>query len=587
VIIIVGFTEDDKVPGTVAVNTWGAGRQSIGAIPLILTLYGNKTSGGSATLDERVACTSVEEADALCGARSELGRMAHAALDIPGVALMLVPVEEAAGATAAQFTIAIGGSWSTSGEILVQLDEVIIRVPVAASHTATTFGDALEDAVNAAQDGRLFCSALNSAGTVVMTVASAGVRGNQHIGFLDASNKPSGMTISITRNTAVTRSGGTSGPAITVSGSDETTTQFVITITTGGANGTAEFSITGNGESIATGVTVPTTPFTYAVPGTTDTVVTFGNGTHVLNEAHTWSTAGNNENGGVFFFLGAGTDDIEDALDATDTVTNDYVAAAHNDSVNVGKIETHVNAKAAFDVGRLENYVVASNGSMTAAIALGQAAMNDRLGSCIWDQYGVEHPSRTAARAAALFSVTEGAQPNTNYDDMPLPGAAPHYRDADVPSRPTLKAALNNSLTPLVTVNGVKQIVRAICSRSLNGSVPDYRTYDRADVIVPIRIRKELVVIGNQMRAENPYAGPDVGEGLPPIGTFTPMLWNAKVQANLELWASPQFNWITDVASNLPESEWNSNAKRVMSVVPVVAKPQNHQLGVEVRQVAA
>jgi phage tail sheath gpL-like len=587
VIVIPGYTADDKVPGVVAINQWGAGRQSIGAIPLVLTLFGNKTSDGTANLNERVLCTTSEEADTLAGSRSELGRMAHAALDVPGVTLMLCPVEEAAGAAGAVATIVISGSWSTSGEITVQLDEEIIRVAVAASHTPTTFGDALEDAIEGAQNGRLFCTAENTTGTVVMTVASLGVRGNQHICFLDSSKKPAGMTISLSRLSAVTRSGGTSGPAITVTGTHSTTTVYVATITTGGSNGTAQFSLTGNGVSLATGVTVPTTPFTYSVPGSDSLVITWGNGTHVLNEVHTFTAAGANSNGGVFFMQGSGTDDIEDALDETESVTHDYIAAAHNDAVNVALIEASCNAKAAFDVNRLENYVVAMNGSMTAAIAIGQTGMNDQLGQCIWDQWGVEHPSRTAARFAALRSTTEGSQPNTNYDDVALPGAAPHYRDADVPNRATLKAALNNSLTPLVTVNGTKQIVRAICSRSLNGAIPDYRTYDVGEVAVPIRIRKELVALGQQLKASNPYAGPDVAEGLPPPGTFTPRLWNSKVTARMTDWASSGTDWVTDVENNLPESEWDSDAKRIMSIVPVVVKPLNHQLGVVVRQTAA
>jgi hypothetical protein len=213
--------------------------------------------------------------------------------------------------------------------------------------------------------------------------------------------------------------------------------------------------------------------------------------------------------------------------------------------------------------------------------------MNDQLGTCVWDQWGVEHPSRTAARVAALFSVTDGAQPNTKYDDMPVPGAAPHYRGADVPNRPTLKSALNNSLMPLVTVNGTKQIVRAICSRSLNGAVPDYRTYDHSEVAVPIRIRKELVAIGDAARAENPFMGPDVGEGLPEEGTLTPYLWNTIVESNLREWASPRFNWIHEVDANLPESEWDNDAKRIMGAVPTIVKPQSHQLGILVRQTAA
>ncbi len=582
-LIIPGYTPDDKVPGTVAINKWGVGRSSIGAIPLVLTLYGNKTSGGTATAETRTFCADAEDADDLCGARSELARMAHAAFDVPGVTVYVVPVDEANGGVAAQLTIAVSGSWTTSGEITLQLDEEVLRVPVAASHTPTTFGDALEDAINAAQSGRLFCSALNTTGTIVATVANVGIRGNQHIAILDSSKKPSGMTISITRNTSVSRAGGTSGPAISVAGTEDTTTTFVVTIASGGVLGAGTFSITGNGSSIATGVTLAAS---YSIPNTSLTI-TFPAGTYVLNETYTWTTAGNNDNGGVFFMLGSGTDDIEDALDGTDSVTNDYVAAAHNDSTNVGKIETHVNAKAAFDVGRLEQYVVAMNGSMTAAIAIGQTTMNDQLGTCVWDQWGTEHPSRTAARVAALFSVTDGAQPNTKYDEVEVPGAAPHYRDADVPNRSTLKSALNNSLLPLVTVDGKKQIVRAICSRSLSGAVPNYNTYDHSEAAVPIRVRKELVAIGNAARAANPFMGPDVGDGLPEEGTITPRLWDSIVEANLREWASPRFNWLTDVDNNLPESEWDTDAKRIMGVAPTIVKPQSHQLGVIVRQTAA
>ena len=78
---------------------------SIGAIPLVCTLYGNKGSAGTAPLNSRSDCTTPEEADALCGARSELARMAHAALDVPGVTLKLVPVAEASGGAAGIVTV--------------------------------------------------------------------------------------------------------------------------------------------------------------------------------------------------------------------------------------------------------------------------------------------------------------------------------------------------------------------------------------------------------------------------------------------------------------------------------------------------
>jgi phage tail sheath gpL-like len=285
--------------------------------------------------------------------------------------------------------------------------------------------------------------------------------------------------------------------------------------------------------------------------------------------------------------LGSGSDDITDALDGTDNQTNDYIGLAHNDATNVGLVETSCNGKAAFDVGRLENYVVCTNRGQSAAIALGQTTMNDQLGTLVWAQNHPEHPSRLAARAAAYFSITEGADPNHNYDDDVLFGAAPHFSTADNPNRATLKTSLNNSLTPLITVDGKLTFVRAICSRSLNGSTPDYRTYDRGDVAVALRVRKELVSLANQLRVENPYVGPNLAADLPPAGTLTPGLWESRVSALLQTWAGPDFNWLEQVESFPPKAEYDTTNGRIMSVVPTIAKTQFHQIGIVVRQQAA
>lgn len=582
-IVIPGYTSD-KVPGVVATNEFGAGRQSIGAIPLICSLFGTMTSDGDAIPGRPYFITTPEEAAARFGARSELARMCYAALDIPGVPIWATASAEVNGATAATLPLVIGGSWSAGGEIRLQLDEQVIRVTVAPSHTPTTFGDAVVDEVLQSQDGQLYCEATNTAGRVVLSIATKGERGNQHIAFLDASKKPPGMTIAFEQNTAVSQDG--SGPAITVAGTHTVDTDWELELTTGGANGTAQFTLLGNGVAVATGVTVPEAPFTYPVPGT-NLVVTFGDGAHVLNTTHAWTTHAALPNSGQPFFGGNGVDDVEDLLDETESMTNDYIAAAHNDVTNANAIEAKVNAKASWDVGRLEFYVLCRHRGLADGIALGQTAMNDVRGCCLWAQNHVEHPSRTAARFAALRCVTEGAQPNTNWDDVVLPGAAPHFADSDVPNRTTLNAALSNSLTPLVTVNGQLQIVRAITSRSLAGSTPSYKTYDLGDAVVPTRVRKELVALGMELKAANPFMGPDVGEGMPPQGTLTPRLWNSKVQAALERWAGPEFNWLTEVENYPPQSVWDRDNKRIMSVVPNVVKAQSHQIGIIVRQTAA
>jgi phage tail sheath gpL-like len=583
-LIIPGWTSDDKVPKTVAKNEWGAGPLNIGAIALKVVLFGNAPSGATIPFDTRQPVTTAEEVDSyLSSGRCELARMAHAALEIPGAAVEIVPVEET-GSQAVRRCV-FSGTSTTAGELFVQLDEVPVRVQIPAGTSASAAGDLLEDAVNAAQDGRLFCTAVNTSGSVLNTVFTPGIRGNQHTLYVDTSRMPAGLTFSVPDSSSIVQSG--AGPLPTIAGVPTSGGDYVLTITTGGANGTAVFSLTRNGSSVATGVTVPLQAAPYSVPGD-GIIITFTTGTYVLNETYAWTSTVPLPNGGKPFHLGTGTDDIDAALDGTSNQQNDYIAAAHNDATNVGLIETASNAKAAFDVGLLENYVIAMNGALAPAVSIGQTTMNDQLGGLYWTQYGTEHPSRVAARLAAFFSTIEGAQPNFNYDDYVVPGAAPQYKPSDVAGHSTLKSALNNSVSPLTTKDGRLTIVRAICSRSLNGSTPDYRTYDRGDVMVPIRCRKELVALGDRMRAANPYAGPDLPDGqLPPVGTLTPNLWKSAVQSFLLEHEKAQFNWLEQVASHPAEAEWDNTSKRIMSVVPTIAKTQNHQIGVIVRQQSA
>lgn len=291
-------------------------------------------------------------------------------------------------------------------------------------------------------------------------------------------------------------------------------------------------------------------------------------------------------NGGIPFTGGSGTDDIDAALTATVNEQQDYIALAHNDATNVGKIETSVNAKAAFDVGLLEQYVVALNGNQGSAIAIGKTQMNDVLGSCFWAQFHPEHPSRLAARLAALFSTVENADPNHNYDNEELPGAAPHFNLKDSPTRALMKSSLSQGIAPLKTVNGKLQIVRAIQSHCLNGAIPDYRTLDRSEATVPIRMRKEVVALDAQLREENPYAGPDLeNNALPPEGTITPTIWGSHVLKLLK--EKEAANWLTAVDSHPPQPSWDSDGERIMAVVPNIVKQQNHQTGVIVRQQAS
>jgi hypothetical protein len=157
------------------------------------------------------------------------------------------------------------------------------------------------------------------------------------------------------------------------------------------------------------------------------------------------------------------------------------------------------------------------------------------------------------------------------------------------PSRPnaaTQQSALDNGVSVCTTTDAGELVtVRAITSRSLNGSEPDYKTLDvgQATTADYTRDRLKFVYI-TEWRVANEYVqdNPAEGEPQPKAGIGTPRLWDSRVMEELLRMESESI--IGAVRQNPPQSDWNDTAKRIMTVVDVYPLPTNHQIGVNVRQ---
>jgi hypothetical protein len=166
---------------------------------------------------------------------------------------------------------------------------------------------------------------------------------------------------------------------------------------------------------------------------------------------------------------------------------------------------------------------------------------------------------------------------------------------SDNPSRATMETALGEGVTELYTAaDGTVRVSRAITTHCLNGTTPDYRALDTATASVP-----DFVSLATRLLWETEFrvANPLVSDNPPPelravlSGVGYPDLWNASVTGLLKDFergnqipaGSPI---IIDVDNNLPVSQYNSTAKRIMSIVPVVPAPTQHQIGVSIRQVS-
>jgi len=286
------------------------------------------------------------------------------------------------------------------------------------------------------------------------------------------------------------------------------------------------------------------------------------------------------------FASGAGTDSVTNVVALLQADVYDFIASAQNDSTNAAAWKTHVESECSATIGHLEHVMFALNGTSAGAISLAGTTLNSQRGALVWLQNGESHPAAMVATAAAIRATLSPQNPNTNYDKMVLSGIAPQSFPSDVPSHGTMKTLLNSGVTPLKTDGSNVRIVGGIGTHCLNGTSPDYRTFTWGDSDTPDRTRKELSALWVGVAQSNPWNGADPPPGtLANEGVITPNQWNAIVLEELK--REEKLNWIQDVDTNLPHSEFDTSRKCIMTGAPVVVRSQTWQLGVLVMQTAA
>jgi phage tail sheath gpL-like len=181
---VVGLADNDPVPGTYIQINFGQGPASMGVTDYSVVLIGNKTASGSAVNDGYVygpdtQIQMISESDViqLFGPGSELHRMWRRFTAVNTAStLYAIAVTEASGA-AATGTVVVTGTATSSGSVRVLLSATeFVEVGVASGDTPTIIGAGIQDAVNG--NINLPFTAVNTAGSVVMTAKNKGLRGN-------------------------------------------------------------------------------------------------------------------------------------------------------------------------------------------------------------------------------------------------------------------------------------------------------------------------------------------------------------------------------------------------------------------------
>ena len=196
-----------------------------------------------------------------------------------------------------------------------------------------------------------------------------------------------------------------------------------------------------------------------------------------------------------------------------------YVVSAAEDATQFGALAGQISTQALPTTGIRGRCVAGSVDTSGNATTIATGVNNPRA-ELMWMQNADWTPSELAANAASVYALAEtplSFRCNfSGYGNVPGDGASwkvPAPRSGTAPTRATIKAALNNGLTPIaVNSNGSTYLVKRITTKSLTGANNDYRIRDAHKVTVCDRYGDDLLSKFNLQ-----FVGKNVADD-PPVG---------------------------------------------------------------------
>ncbi len=213
------------------------------------------------------------------------------------------------------------------------------------------------------------------------------------------------------------------------------------------------------------------------------------------------------------------------------------IVSAAEDATQFGALITQIGTMAAPIVGLRQKGFAGSVDTLANATTLA-TGINAARAEVVWQQNSDWTPAELAANEAAVVALFEApAVPRLNFSGFgndantqafwqvkaPLTGT--------IPTRAQLKSALNNGLTPIgVGKSGSTYLVKRVTTRSLSGSVNDYRIRDAHKVTVCDRYADDLVTKqALQLSGKQIGDDPAPGQRVPGPTVVTPRVLKALV----------------------------------------------------------
>ena len=260
----------------------------------------------------------------------------------------------------------------------------------------------------------------------------------------------------------------------------------------------------------------------------------------------------------TFLSGGATADTNANALATIISSRYYYIVSCDSDATNVGRVVTQVNSQANPTTGIRQRVFFGSMDTLANTITVA-TGINAPRAECVWGSSTDLTPLELAANNAALYSLLEAGAPvgvaRKNYSLFPSSAtdasvwkiAAGRNGPGGSPTVAQITSALNNGITPIIVLpNGQTQLVKRCTTRSLNGSVADYRIRDAHKVTVCDFWGDDAVALTQlQFGGRDLLPDPAIGQPPPPNIAVTPSIWGGALKGlvvsygNAGQWDSP------------------------------------------------
>lgn len=286
-----------------------------------------------------------------------------------------------------------------------------------------------------------------------------------------------------------------------------------------------------------------------------------------------------------YFASGATMDDPQAALDAVGSMRWHLIVAPYYTATELQKYRSALNTGALPVNGKRGRFVACSPDTLATAITMSDS-VNAARGEVAWCEDPDSTPGEIAAGLAGVLTANRSSDRAANLDGLVIPGLKPQAAIDDYSTKAEQNSALNNGLTPLITVNGELVIVRSVTNYHLDAggnddfSILDSHKVDVADFIGDVIEQNFATRYRGFKIAPHPAAGE-----LPPPRVATPVTVRDFLYSQLAAQENVLLTNVEALKAQLVVEIDPAVSGRMNADIPIDVIEHFHQLGANVSQI--